>query len=77
MKKKISNTKKALHQCKTAFRQGQITKEQYDATLILLFDNMVILENENSNVEFVIEFLNSKAVENPILHNINFSFCLN
>lgn len=54
-----------------------MTKEQYQATLIMLFDNVSIIEQKSADVEFITHFLNNKAKENPILENLNFSFCMN
>lgn len=77
MRQKITDTTRILRNCKRLFRSGEMTKEQYQATLIMLFDNVSIIEQKSTDVEFIIHFLNNKAKENPILENLNFSFCMN
>jgi hypothetical protein len=77
MRRKTTETIRLLKKCKKAFRRGQISKAQYQATLILLFDNMSVIEQECCDVEFIVHFLNDKAKENPLFDDLNFSFCLN
>lgn len=77
MRTKTIETKNLLRKCKIAFTLGHISVEQYQATLILLFDNMSIIEDEKNNIDFIINFLNKKTKDNPLFENFNFSICLN
>ncbi|CDN79510.1 MULTISPECIES: hypothetical protein [Elizabethkingia] len=78
MNSRTKESKRLLESFKKALQNGTITREEYDAAILLLIDKMSFIEHNPEQINYLLNKLSEKIKSDiSLIETINLSFCMN